>query len=333
MLDGWLDVPAAAAEVAAWSELTGLDLAALGTAADDDTVRRTENAQPLLVTLGLLSATALAAVTELPREQLADVYAGHSVGELTAAAVADVVTDDEAVQLVALRGAAMAQAAADNPGGMSAVLGGDPVVVSERLVELGLTAANVNAAGQVVAAGPLHSLELLSAQPPAGARVRPLPVAGAFHTAQMASAALVLTEVAQQVTPGDPSGPVVANADGMAYLDGPSLLARIVGQVAAPVRWDACQRTFAALGVTGLLELAPGGTLTGLARRELPGVATLAVKSPDDLDAAAAFVAEHRQRRTIPTVGRRATAAPHTGGSEPQTDAQTDAQTTPGGDA
>ena len=333
MLDGWLDAPAAAEEVAAWSELTGLDLAALGTTADAATVQDTAHAQPLLVTLGLLSATALATATDLPREQLADAYAGHSVGELTASAVADVLTDDEAVQLVAFRGAAMARAAAESPGGMSAVLGGDPVVVSERLVELGLTAANVNAAGQVVAAGPPHLLEQLSAQPPAGARVRPLPVAGAFHTAQMAPAAVVLADVARQISAGSPSAPVVANADGMAYLDGPSLLARIVGQVAAPVRWDAAQRTMAAMGVTGLLELAPGGTLTGLARRELPGVATFAVKSPADLQAAAAFVAEHRQRRTIPSVRRPAGDIPHTGGPEPLTAPPTPVQTTPGGDA
>ncbi len=339
MLGGWLDDPAAATEVAAWSELTGLDLVTLGTTADAGTVQDTAHAQPLLVTLGLLSATALATRMQLPREQLGDVLAGHSVGELTAAALAGVVTDDEAVQLVAFRGAAMARAAADSPGGMSAVLGGDPVTVSERLVELGLTPANVNAAGQVVAAGPLHLLEQLSAHPPAGARVRPLPVAGAFHTGQMATAAVALTEVARQIAPAAPSAPVVANADGMAYVDGPSLLSTIVGQVAAPVRWDACQRTFAALGVTGLLELAPGGTLTGLARRELPAVATFAVKSPGDLDAAAAFVAEHRSRTTVPSAPR---AGPDPGADSPDAGPQhagpqqnggSTPATRPGGDA
>lgn len=342
MLGGWLDDPAAATEVAAWSELTGLDLVTLGTTADAGTVQDTAHAQPLLVTLGLLSATALATRMQLPREQLGDVLAGHSVGELTAAALAGVVTDDEAVQLVAFRGAAMARAAADSPGGMSAVLGGDPVTVSERLVELGLTPANVNAAGQVVAAGPLHLLEQLSAHPPAGARVRPLPVAGAFHTGQMATAAVALTEVARQIAPAAPSAPsapVVANADGMAYVDGPSLLSTIVGQVAAPVRWDACQRTFAALGVTGLLELAPGGTLTGLARRELPAVATFAVKSPGDLDAAAAFVAEHRSRTTVPSAPRAGAGlgadSQHAGPQHagPQQNGGSTPATKPGGDA
>lgn len=325
MLNGWLDATGAAEEVAAWSELTGLNLTALGTTAEAATVQDTAHAQPLLVTLGLLSATALAAATGLPREQLADVLAGHSVGELTAAALADVITDDEAVQLVAFRGAAMARAAAQSPGGMSAVLGGDPLLVSERIVELGLTAANVNATGQIVAAGPMHLLEQLSAIPPAGARVRPLAVAGAFHTSQMAPAAALLADVARQVTAGSPSAPVVANVDGMAYLDGPSLLACIVGQVATPVRWDACQRTLAGLGVTGLLEIAPGGTLTGLARREMPGVATFAVKSPQDMDPAAAFVAEHRARTTIPSVRRVSTDAQHNGGSAQLT--------SPGGDA
>jgi len=304
MLSAWLELPGAAEEVAAWSELTALDLQQLGATGDEDTVRDTAHAQPLLITAGLLAATGLAAACGLPREQLGDALAGHSVGELTAAALAWVITDDEAVQLAALRGRAMAEAAALAPGGMSAVLGGDPVVVSQRLVELGLTAANVNATGQVVAAGPLELLEQLSNRPPTGARVRPLPVAGAFHTAQMAPAAVVLADIARQVSPGIPAAPVIANADGMVYVDGPALLASIVGQVAAPVRWDACQRMFASLGITGLLELAPGGTLTGLARRELPGVATLAIRTPDDLGQAAAFVAEHRERRTVPSPAR-----------------------------
>ena len=322
MLARWLELPGAAEEVTAWSELTDLDLTALGTTGDAEQVRDTAHAQPLLIALGAVSATALGLAAGLPREQLADLLSGHSVGELTSAALADVLTDDDAVQLAAFRGKAMKEAAEEPPSGMSAVLGGDPVEVSRRLVELGLVAANVNAAGQVVAAGPIFRLEKLRAEPPAGARVRPLPVAGAFHTEQMAPAAAVLADIARQITATDPSTPVVANADGMVYVDGPALLSVIVGQVAAPVRWDICQRTFADMGVTGLLEIAPGGTLTGLARRELPGIATLALKSPDDLDAAAAFVAEHRARTTIPSRPRREPAVPgdaveHNGGSAP----------------
>lgn len=300
MLVPWLADPAAAAEVAACSELTGLDLAALGTTADADTVRDTAHAQPLLLLAGLLSATALAAAADLPREQLADVLAGHSVGELTALALAEVLPDDEAVQLAAFRGRAMAEAAADPPSGMSAVLGGDPVAVSERLVELGLTAANVNGSGQVVAAGPLDRLAELAQSPPPEAKVRPLQVAGAFHTEQMAPAAAALTAFAQQIEPGPLSTVIVANADGLINVDGPTVFATVIGQVARPVRWDACQRTMASHGVTAVLELAPAGTLTGLARREMPGVARFALRSPDDLPGAAAFVAEHRQRWTTP---------------------------------
>lgn len=302
MLSAWLDRPGAAAEVAACSELTGLDLAALGTTGDADTVRDTAHAQPLLIIAGLLSMTALAAAADLPRDQVGDLLAGHSVGELTVLAVAEIVPDDEAVQLAAIRGAAMAEASLDPPGGMSAVLGGDPVVVSERLIELGLTAANVNAAGQIVAAGALDRLAELAANPPAGARVRPLPVAGPFHTAQMAPAAETLTAVAQQVQvrAGRTSTAVVGNLDGAVYVDARHLFDTVIGQVARPVRWDAVQRHLVSLGVTGLLELAPAGTLTGLARREMPGVATFALKSPADLPAAAAFVAEHRIRWTTP---------------------------------
>ena len=320
MLAPWLADPDAAAEVAACSELTGLDLAELGTTADTDTVRDTAHAQPLLLLAGILSATALARRTGLPREQLGDLVAGHSVGELTALALAEVLPDDEAVQLAALRGAAMARAAADPPSGMSAVLGGDPEVVSTRLVELGLTSANVNATGQVVAAGPLDRLGELAATPPTGARVRPLQVAGAFHTPQMAPAAEELTAIATQLSPQDPTTAVVVNADGMVHVNGESVLASVVGQVARPVRWDAVQRTLVSMKVTGLLELAPAGTLTGLARREMSGVATFALRSPDDLPAAANFVAEHRTRWTVPSRSASpdtAAAATQNGGQPP----------------
>ncbi|MFC9494217.1 ACP S-malonyltransferase [Streptomyces sp. NPDC056982] len=286
-LTPWLDLPGAADRVAAWSDAIGLDLAHYGTQADADAIRDTAVAQPLLVAAGLLSAAALGDIAP-------DAVAGHSVGEITAAAFAGVLDDTAALQLVRKRGLAMADAAAVTKTGMSALLGGDPEVTVAHLEKLGLTPANVNGAGQIVAAGTLEELAALEADKPEGVRrVVPLTVAGAFHTRHMAPAVAKLEEAAQALTPADPTVAYVSNKDGRTVVTGAEVVSRLVGQVANPVRWDLCMETFKELGVTALVEVCPGGTLTGLAKRALPGVKTLALKTPDDLDAARALIAEH----------------------------------------
>ncbi|MGW6137195.1 ACP S-malonyltransferase [Streptomyces sp. NPDC055140] len=286
-LTPWLDLPGAADRVAAWSDAIGLDLAHYGTQADADAIRDTAVAQPLLVAAGLLSAAALGDIAP-------DAVAGHSVGEITAAAFAGVLDDTAALQLVRKRGLAMADAAAVTKTGMSALLGGDPEVTVAHLEKLGLTPANVNGAGQIVAAGTLEELAALEADKPEGVRrVVPLTVAGAFHTRHMAPAVAKLEEAAQALTPADPTVAYVSNKDGRTVVTGAEVVSRLVGQVANPVRWDLCMETFKEFGVTALVEVCPGGTLTGLAKRALPGVKTLALKTPDDLDAARALIAEH----------------------------------------
>ncbi|RVU26078.1 ACP S-malonyltransferase [Streptomyces antnestii] len=286
-LTPWLDLPGAADRIAAWSDAIGLDLAHYGTQADADAIRDTAVAQPLLVAAGLLSAAALGDITP-------DAVAGHSVGEITAAAFAGVLDDTAALQLVRKRGLAMADAAAVTKTGMSALLGGEPDVTVAHLEKLGLTPANVNGAGQIVAAGTLEELAALEADKPEGVRrVVALKVAGAFHTRHMAPAVAKLEEAAKDLTPADPTVAYVSNKDGRTVATGAEVVARLVGQVANPVRWDLCMETFKALGVTALVEVCPGGTLTGLAKRALPGVQTLALKTPDDLDAARALIAEH----------------------------------------
>jgi len=284
MLAGWLDLPGAAARVRWLSELCGLDLVRLGTTADADEIRDTAVTQPLIVALGLVAAAEL---------ELADVTvtAGHSIGEITAAALAGVFGPDTAVALARLRGREMAAACALAPTGMSAVLGGDPDVVLARLDELGLTPANRNGAGQIVAAGPAGQLAALAAEPPAGARVKPLSVAGAFHTAAMAPAEAALAAIADGVTTRDPERLLLSNADGAALETGHEVIKRLVHQVTQPVRWDLCQATMRDLGVTAVLELPPAGALTGLARREMKGpggkgTEILALRTPDDLPAA-----------------------------------------------
>ncbi|MEU8839729.1 ACP S-malonyltransferase [Streptomyces roseus] len=287
-LTPWLDLPGAADRVAAWSDAIGLDLAHYGTKADADEIRDTAVAQPLLVAAGLLSASALGARTAF------GAVAGHSVGEITAAAYAGVLSDADALSFVRTRGLAMAEAAAVTETGMAAVLGGDQAVVLAHLEKLGLTPANINGAGQIVAAGTMEQIEALAAEKPEGSmKVVALKVAGAFHTHHMAPAVATLDKAAQALTPADPELKYVSNKDGHVVATGADVVARLVGQVANPVRWDLCMETFGELGVTGIIELSPGGTLTGLAKRALKGVPTVALKTPDDLEKAAALLAEH----------------------------------------
>ncbi|MFJ2646772.1 ACP S-malonyltransferase [Streptomyces sp. NPDC087420] len=292
-LSPWLDLPGAEDRLRAWSAAIDLDLVHYGTKADADEIRDTAVAQPLLVASALLSARQLFPATgDLTRDVGA--VAGHSVGELAATALAGVLTDEAAITLVRTRGLAMADAAAVTRTGMSALLGGDPDTTVAHLETLGLTPANVNGSGQIVAAGTLEQLAALEANPPEGVRrVVALKVAGAFHTHHMAPASSALEEAARALDPADPAVPYVSNKDGQTVATGAGVLTRLIGQVASPVRWDRCMETFQERGVTALIELCPGGTLTGLAKRALPGVKTLALKTPDDLDAARTLIAEH----------------------------------------
>jgi [acyl-carrier-protein] S-malonyltransferase len=303
MLTPWLELPGVADWLGEFSDVAGLDLVRLGTTADADEIRDTAIAQPLLVATALLTARALhAGGRDNPAAAVVPgVVAGHSVGEFGALVLAGVLDGHTSLRLVALRGRAMAQAAAQTPTGMSAVLGGEPDEVLERLAALDLTPANVNGGGQVVAAGALDALAALAAEPPARAKVIALQVAGAFHTDVMAPAVDELAAAAAGVTPGDPHITLLSNADGAVVRTGAEALERVVRQVARPVRWDLCQETMGGLGVTGLLELAPGGVLTGLARRALPDVERVALKSPADLDAARDLVVRHSGSTTSAT--------------------------------
>ncbi|MFC4945643.1 ACP S-malonyltransferase [Pseudonocardia sp. GCM10023141] len=286
MLSPWLDDPAAQETIARWSDTIGLDLQRLGTTADDDEIKDTAVTQPLVVASALLAAARL----ELPA---GSPVAGHSVGELAAAAIAGVLSPDAAVALAAVRGREMAAACALEPTGMSAVLGGDPELVLKTLAGLGLDPANQNGAGQIVAAGTVEALAALAENPPERARVIALPVAGAFHTRFMAPAESALADHAAEITPADPTWPLLSNADGTVVPSGSEALRRLIAQVTRPVRWDACMATLRGLGVTAVIELPPAGTLVGLVKRELKGTATVALKTPDDLEKAAALIAEH----------------------------------------
>jgi [acyl-carrier-protein] S-malonyltransferase len=291
-LQPWLELPGTADRLSWLSTVAGLDLIEHGTRSDADTIRDTAIAQPLIVAAGMVSLLEL-----FPRPSDAfgviGAGAGHSVGEITAAAATGVITAEQAMVLVRERGRAMALAAATEATGMSAVLGGDPDEVSAALEKHNLVAANVNGAGQVVAAGRLEDLAALAADKPARARVMPLKVAGAFHTEFMAPAVDILAKHARAIYTHDPRVRLVSNADGTVVHDGQEVLRRIVGQVRNPVRWDLCMEAFRDLGVTGLIEIPPAGALANLAKRALPGVEILALKTPDDLPAARELIREH----------------------------------------
>jgi [acyl-carrier-protein] S-malonyltransferase len=272
--------------------VAGIDLIAHGTTSDEDTIRDTAVAQPLIVSAGMVS---LLSLFPHPGEAFAKVAvgAGHSVGEITAAAAAHVISAEQAMVLVRERGNAMAAASAVTPTGMSAVLGGDRDEVIAKLAQHGLTAANENGAGQIVAAGTLEQLATLETDPPTGARVRPLSVTGAFHTSHMAPAVGVLAQHAKAISTHDARLRILSNADGTMVQDGREVLKRLVTQVSSPVRWDLCMNTMLDLGVTGLIELPPAGTLVGLAKRAMPGVECVSLKTPDDLPAALDLIARH----------------------------------------
>ncbi|MEY4152057.1 MAG: hypothetical protein RL249_150 [Actinomycetota bacterium] len=284
MLSAWLedaDIRAMAEEI---SDAIGLDLIRLGTTADADEIKDTANAQPLIVAAGLMSAHALGATDSF------SYVAGHSVGEITGASIAGVLTPIDAMKLVRTRGVEMAKAAGITPSGMAAVLGGDRQVVLQAIADAGLVAANDNGGGQIVAAGDLDAIAHLA---PEGARVRPLAVAGAFHTSYMQSAVEPLRALASTMSTSTPSAGVLSNKDGAVVTDGAEVLERIVNQIANPVRWDLCMQTLESLGVTGVIEVAPAGTLVGLIKRAAPSIEQFALKSPADVDAARAFAAQH----------------------------------------
>lgn len=282
-LSPWLELPGAAEHLAQISDGVGIDLVAHGTVSDADTIRDTKIAQPLIVAAGLLTLGALFA--DGRRAKVGGV-AGHSVGEVTAAAAAGILSENDAVSFVRERGRAMADAAALEPTGMSAVIGGDEAALLERLAELGLQPANFNGGGQIVVAGALPALAELAENPVAGTRVIPLQVAGAFHTRYMQPAVAQLELFAAGLEKHDPTLPVWSNRDGSLIESGSQFVELMVGQVSSPVRWDLTMESLAAAGVTGIVELAPAGALVGLAKRGLKGIPSVAVKTPDDLAAA-----------------------------------------------
>jgi len=302
----WLELPGFSERLGCWSELAGCDLIRCGTTADADEIRDTAIAQPLLVAAAIAVAAQFldgpgqpARLAEAAELAGVDAAAGHSVGELAAGAIAGTLQPADAIRLVRVRAQAMASAAAAEPTGMTAVLGGEEQAVLASIAARGLTAANVNAAGQIVVAGTTDQLAAFAADPPPGARLRTLSVAGAFHTRHMSPAVDALRAASQTVTSGDPTLALLSNRDGNVVRSGSDWLERIVTQVSAPVRWDLCMRTMASMGVCALIELPPAGTLTGLARRALPGVRAVGLKSPGDLQRARELLAASQDRRKL----------------------------------
>lgn len=291
MLSPWLELPGASETLTSWCEVSGLDLVTLGTTATAEEITDTALTQPLVVAATLLAHQELVRRNLLARREISRevLVAGHSVGEIAAYAIGGIISADDAVALAATRGVEMAKACALEPTGMSAVLGGEETEVLARLDELELVPANRNAAGQIVAAGRLDALAKLAENPPEKARVRLLATAGAFHTHFMSSALDAYTAAAANVQTAEPTAVVLSNADGQPVASAEDAMTKLVAQMTRPVRWDLCTETLRQRNVTAIVEFPPAGTLTGIAKRELRGIGTHAVKSPADLDGLAAF--------------------------------------------
>lgn len=278
----WLDVDGVRETLGTLGEAAKVDLITHGTVSDDETIRDTKIAQPLIVAASIVTGGLLLA----GRRERVGALAGHSVGEFAAAALAGILSNVDALALVGVRGRAMADEAAKIETGMSALLGGEADDISARLAELGLFPANMNGGGQVVVAGAKDALAALAENPPAGARVIPLSVAGAFHTSFMGGAVETLRSASEGVVASDPTLPIYTNKDGSRVSSGSDYVDLLVGQVSNPVRWDLCMESFATDNVTGVIELAPAGALVGLVKRAIKGTPTVAIKTPDDLPAA-----------------------------------------------
>jgi [acyl-carrier-protein] S-malonyltransferase len=267
-----------------------MDLVHFGTEADADQIKDTKIAQPLIVAASMASHAAL--IGALQDESLFEGVAGHSVGEIAAANIAGVLDDEAALKFVKARGEQMAMAASLEASSMAAVVGGEQDIVLEHLSNLGLFSANYNGKGQIVAAGSSSKIQDLISSPPAGTRVVGLAVAGAFHTSFMETAKVALSSLASSIRTENPKLLLWSNSDGSRVDSGDKFLDLLINQVSKPVRWDKTMDSMFSDGVSAVIELLPGGTLTGIAKRAMPGVATLALKSPEDIEKAVSFVRE-----------------------------------------
>ena len=289
----WLELPTFKSSIEIMQQASGIDLIKHGTLSDADTIRDTAIAQPLIVSAGIATAAALFDGDTAHSAGIAAV-SGHSVGEITAAAISGVFDAETAINFVKRRGDAMAEAAALEHTSMAAVVGGEQSTVEDALRALDLEPANYNGGGQIVAAGAASAIAELQANPPAGSRVIALQVAGAFHTRFMKPAVAKLADYAQSVVANDPATKLFSNAGGIQVAEGKDFVDLLVQQVSSPVRWDLCMTAMVEAGVTAMIEVAPAGTLVGLAKRSMPGVETLAVKTPENLEAALALINNHR---------------------------------------
>ena len=277
LIEWFASVPGFQEKIIELGKAAGKDLVRLGTVASEDEIKATENAQPLIVAASIAAARTAINLADF------DGVVGHSVGEFAAAAISGVLSDEDAMKLVAVRANAMAEAAKLEVTSMAAVLGGEQDQVLAALEELGLSAANYNGAGQIVAAGSKAAITQLVATPPEKSRVIELKVAGAFHTHFMQPAVTKLSEVAATVSASVPQMKLWSNVDGALVTDGERFLASLVSQVSNPVRWDLCMASIDKLSAT-VVELPPAGALAGLAKRGMPNSTAVALKNPTDLE-------------------------------------------------
>ena len=287
-LGPWLEIESFKTEIDKYSLILDMDLIHFGTKSEADQIKDTRIAQPLIVAASMASHAVL--IKALGEDAKIAGVAGHSVGEIAAAKIAGVLDTEAALNFVKARGEQMAQAASLEESSMAAVVGGEQDSVLEHLSKLGLFAANYNGKGQIVAAGSSSKISELMETPPAGSRVVGLAVAGAFHTSFMETAKVTLTSLASSIRCENPKLLIWSNSDGSRVDSGDKFLELLINQVSKPVRWDKTMESMVSAGVSAAIELLPGGTLTGIAKRAMPSVNTFALKSPEDIEKAVAFV-------------------------------------------
>jgi [acyl-carrier-protein] S-malonyltransferase len=291
MLSPWVTDSKAKELVESWSSLISVDLLKLGQSGNAEEIKSTDNAQLLIFITSILSSL------HLDFQNAKDgsiIFAGHSVGEFAAYSIAGAFESDQALKIVARRGQSMLAATnAFSKTGMSAVLGGNKDEVISYLREFDLIPANINSNGQIIAAGTLENLDRLANTPLTGTRVRPLEVSAAFHTKYMEPAISQFKEIFNEIKINNSSQIILSNKNGEVLSNPVEIIENLINQVISPVRWDLCQAKMVDLGVTGMLELAPGGTLCGIAKKEIPSVETFAIKSPEDIQGANDFIRKH----------------------------------------
>lgn len=291
MLESWLIDEDTKNFVNNISQTLNYDFTHYGIFAGQDEINQTQNTQPLLVLNSLISFDKL----NLDPQKLKKViFAGHSVGEIVSYCLSGIISKSEALEISILRGKAMSNNLdSQNQTGMAAIIGELDNHITNLIESFDLQIANKNSSQQTVVGGLLDNINNLIDSKPNGIRIIKLSVSAAFHTNFMNKASEIFQSGLEKFNFKDPLNQIISNFDGLELKNGDLAKQRLIGQLTSSVRWDLCQKKFVEMGVTGILELSPGGVLAGISKRENPNIETFAIKTPEDISGANEFIVKH----------------------------------------